>query len=94
MTNDDKMVAARKALAEDMLELTPMTFAIFRLSKGFSVQDLANAIGLDPVTLSYMEAGLMMPSYETMVNISISLGVSLNEVSPFFCETQAPLAQI
>lgn len=51
--------------------------------KGFSQQNLADAIGVDQKTISRIEKGALSPKFETLVSITKALQVKLSAVLDF-----------
>ena len=50
-----------------------------RKSKGYTQEKLAELIGIEPPSLSYIETGKFSPSMETLQKLSAVLGVELWE---------------
>ena len=51
-----------------------------RLEKGLTQQHLADALGVTRSTVAAYESGRIEPSIEKLLNLSSSLGVSLDEL--------------
>lgn len=70
------------SMQDDLAEVGPRLRAV-RLSKGWTLSDLAERVGMSVSTLSRLEAGKRQASLELLVPIVRQLGVSLdNLVSP------------
>ncbi len=57
--------------------------ALFRIDRGLSRRDLADAVGVNPQTIGYLERGDYSPSLELAMKLSHYLGVAIDHLFSF-----------
>lgn len=76
------MEEARVLLGQEMYADMQPSLAALRLSRGYSQQQLANALGTSQSHIAKIEAGLVSIQWETGVRIAGALGITLDELQP------------
>ena len=64
--------------------------ALFRADRGVSRRDLADAVGVNPQTIGYLERGDYAPSVELALKLAALFGVPVEQL--FSLKPFAPLA--
>lgn len=72
----------RLSLASELFEGVPPTLVKLRLSRGYSQQQLAGAIGTSQSHIAKIEAGSLNLMWDTAVRLADALGVRLDELRP------------
>ena len=75
-----RMQEARQQLGRELSELEAPTLAKLRLSRGYSQQQLASAVGTSQSHIAKIEAGTVNVYWDTGVRLATALGVSLDEL--------------
>jgi putative transcriptional regulator len=57
--------------------------ALFRTDRKLSRKALADAVGVNPQTIGFLERGDYKPSLELAMNLSVTLGASLDMLFSF-----------
>jgi DNA-binding XRE family transcriptional regulator len=57
--------------------------ALFRAERGVSRRELADAVGVNPQTIGYLERGDYKPSLELAMKIALQFGVSIEMLFSF-----------
>jgi len=65
--------------------------AVFRVEQGLSRKDVAEAVGVNPQTVGYLERGDYAPSIELVLKLARLFGVSVETL--FRLEPFEPLSQ-
>ena len=76
------MQDARAVLAAEMFRDVPGSLAKLRLSRGYSQQQLAKAIGTSQPHIAKIEAGKVELQFGTASRLADALGVKLDELRP------------
>lgn len=71
-TNNQEFLAFRKKFGQGLQTL--------RKQKGISQEELAAKVGIDRVSIGYLEQGIRSPKLRTLFLISKSLSVSIQEL--------------
>ena len=74
----------------DIKRMIGTRIAEIRNRKGMTQEELAGKMGINPKYLSSIERGKENPTLNTIISLSISLGVDLNEMFSFV-EIQDPI---
>lgn len=74
--------------------MSTRTLREIRLDHLLSVRELAEAADITPKTLTDIELGKRMPTYETMRNLCRVLGIEAHDVTEFVTTIQARARRI
>ena len=82
-----QMQDARVTLGQELYGQSPKTLASVRLSRGYSQQQLATAIGTSQPAIAKLEAGSVNILWTTGKRLAVALGISLPELDEMLIAT-------
>lgn len=86
------MQEARVALAKELFSDEETTVLKLRLSRGYSQQQLAVAVGTSQSHIAKIEAGALNVYWDTVERLASALGVTLDELADAMRRTKAKAA--